>query len=53
MDDLYEETVLNPDGSIYHHNAEPLREHRHHGADKPKTERSLESPTSPARRPGA
>jgi len=37
MDDLYEETVLNPDGSIYHHNAEPLGEHRHHGSDKPKT----------------
>ena len=24
----YEETILNPDGSVYYHNAEDLRQHR-------------------------
>jgi len=35
MGDLYEETILNPDGSTYRHGIEPLREHLGHGSDKP------------------
>ena len=34
--DCYEETILNPDGSIYHHCEEPLSEHWGHGSDKAK-----------------
>jgi hypothetical protein len=34
--DGYEETILNPDGSMYHHCKEPLSEHQRHGSDKPK-----------------
>jgi hypothetical protein len=34
--DWYEETILNPDGSTYHHDAHPLTEHRGHGSDKAK-----------------
>lgn len=33
--DWYEETILNPDGTIYHHEAHPLSEHRGHGSAKP------------------
>jgi hypothetical protein len=32
--DWYEETVLNPDGTIRHHQAEPLSAHTRHGSDK-------------------
>ena len=32
----YEETVLNPDGSVLHHEAHPLRDHRDRGSAKPK-----------------
>lgn len=35
--DWYEETILNPDGSVRHHEAHPLRDHRDHGSAKPKT----------------
>jgi hypothetical protein len=34
LDDTYEETILNPDGSIRHHQREPLSEHRGHGSAK-------------------
>ncbi len=34
--DLYEETVWNPDGSIHHHQREPLSEHEGHGSAKGK-----------------
>jgi hypothetical protein len=34
--DWYEETILNPDDSVYHHTAEPLSDHRDHGSAKPK-----------------
>jgi hypothetical protein len=34
--DWYEETILNPDGSLYDHQAHPLHEHWGHGSDKPK-----------------
>lgn len=34
--DWYEETILNPDGSVYEHTAEPLSDHRDHGSAKPK-----------------
>jgi hypothetical protein len=30
----YEETVLDPDGSVRHHQAEPLSDHQRHGSDK-------------------
>jgi hypothetical protein len=33
----YEETILNPDGSVRHHEAHPLRDPRDHGSAKPKT----------------
>ena len=32
--DWYEETVLNPDGSVHHPEAHPLGQHRGHGSDK-------------------
>jgi hypothetical protein len=32
----YEETILNPDGSLYDHTAEPLTDHIGHGSAKPK-----------------
>ena len=32
----YEETILNPDGSVYDHTAERLSDHRDHGSAKPK-----------------
>jgi len=35
--DWYEETILNPDGSVYHHEAQPLKDHRDHGSAKPKS----------------
>ena len=37
--DWYEETILNPDGSVYHHTAERLSDHKGHGSDnlKPST----------------
>jgi hypothetical protein len=34
--DWYEETILNPDGSVYGHTAERLQDHRDHGSAKPK-----------------
>jgi predicted nucleic acid-binding Zn ribbon protein len=37
MGDWYEETILNPDGSIRHHEAHPLHDHRDHGSAKPKS----------------
>ena len=33
----YEETILNPDGSVYHQTAEPLSDHMGHGSAKPKS----------------
>ena len=33
----YKETILNPDGSVRHHEAHPLRNHRDHGSAKPKS----------------
>ena len=33
--DWYEETILNPDGSVHHHKAHPLSDHRGHGSAKP------------------
>jgi hypothetical protein len=36
MGDRYEETILNPDGSVYDHTAERLSDHRDHGSAKPK-----------------
>jgi hypothetical protein len=30
----YEETVLNPDGTVRHHQAEPLKKHTRHGSDR-------------------
>jgi hypothetical protein len=38
--DWYEETVLNPDGSLHHQQAHRLSEHRGHGSDKPGSEGS-------------
>lgn len=38
--DWYEETVLNPDGSVHHQQAHRLSEHRGHGSDKPGSEGS-------------
>ncbi len=32
--DTYEETVFDPDGSVYYHFAEPLSEHQGHGSAK-------------------
>jgi len=32
--DWYEETVLNPDGSVRHHEAHPLSQHTGHGSDR-------------------
>ena len=32
----YEETILNPDGSVYSHKAESLTDHVGHGSAKPK-----------------
>jgi hypothetical protein len=37
MGNRYEETILNPDGSVYHHTAERLSDHRDHGTAKPKS----------------
>ena len=37
--DWYEETVYNPDGTVRHHQAEPLSEHLRHGSDRKKQER--------------
>jgi hypothetical protein len=37
--DWYEETVFNPDGSEYHHEAHPLREHKGHGSAKVRIDR--------------
>jgi hypothetical protein len=40
--DQYEETILNPDGSTYLHQAQDLSEHTGHGSDKaPKQARSV------------
>lgn len=35
--DWYEETVLNPDGWVRHHQAQRLSDHEGHGSDKPRT----------------
>ena len=34
--DCYEETVTDPDGTVHHHQSQPLSEHTCHGSDKPK-----------------
>jgi hypothetical protein len=47
--DWYEETILNPDGSVRHHQVQPLRQHQGHGSDNPK-KGTWASVGSPARR---
>jgi hypothetical protein len=34
--DWYEKTILNPDGSVYRHEAHPLSDHRNRGSARPK-----------------
>jgi hypothetical protein len=49
----YEETILNRDGSVYSHTAEPLTDHIGHGSAKPKPLPSIQRPAgreSPPRR---
>ena len=48
MGNWYEETILNPDGSVHHHEAHPLKDHQGHGSAKPMARTEPEDPGSEA-----